>query len=206
MAILDIPPTKASLLELKEQLAVARSGHELLEEKREVLVSELLHIIDDAEAFRQAANEKLGQAFGALQQAIRELGRGQVKRAALACATEAYVNLRERSIMGVPVPLMERRVLELQPQFGLLGTSHALDEALRLFHDALETILRMAETERAAWHLAIELKKTQRRVNALESIFIPDYEDTIHCIESRLEEAERETLFQIKLLKARKGG
>lgn len=103
---------------------------------------------------------------------------------------------------------MERKLLELEPQFGLLGTSFSLDEALRRFYDALERILRLAETERAAWHLAIELKKTQRRVNALESIFIPQYEETIRYIESRLEEAERETIFQMKLLKSRseKGG
>ncbi len=206
--ILDVPPTKSSLLELKEQLAIARSGHDLLEEKREVLVSELLHIIDDAEACRQRANDALAQAYRALREAVVELGRDQVRRAALACAAEARITLQERSVMGVPIPLLERQILELQPQFGLLGTSHTLDEALRRFHNALEVILRLAEVERAAWHLAVELKKTQRRVNALENIFIPNYEETIHYIEGRLEEAERETIFQMKLLKKRgeKGG
>jgi len=208
MALLDIPPTKANLLELKEQLVIARSGYELLEEKREVLVNELLNIIDDAEAFRRQVTEELTAAIAALGEAIVKLGTEQVERAALACTTEAHITLRERSIMGVPIPLMERKLLELEPQFGLLGTSFALDEALRRFYDALERILRLAETERAAWHLAIELKKTQRRVSALENIFIPQYEETIHYIESRLEEVERETIFQMKLLKDRsaKGG
>lgn len=208
MALLDIPPTKANLLELKDQLAIAKSGYELLEEKREVLVSELLNIIDDAEAFRREVTERLAAAFAALGEAITKLGTEQVKRAALACTTEAHITLRERSIMGVPIPLMERKLLELEPQFGLLGTSFSLDEALRRFYDALERILRLAETERAAWHLAIELKKTQRRVSALEYIFIPQYEETIRYIESRLEEVERETIFQMKLLKDRstKGG
>ncbi len=204
--ILDVPPTKSSLLELKEQLAIARSGHELLEEKREVLVSELLHIIDDAEACRRRANEALAQAYRALREAMVDLGRDQVRRAALACAAEARIALRERSVMGVPIPILERQILELQPQFGLLGTSHALDEALRRFHAALEVILHLAETERAAWHLAVELKKTQRRVNALENIFIPSYEETISYIQGRLEEVERETIFQMKLLKKGRRG
>ncbi len=205
---IDIPPTKANLLELKDQLAIAKSGYDLLEEKREVLVSELLNIIDDAEAFRREVTERLTSAFTALQGAITHLGTEQVERTALACATEAQITLRERSIMGVPVPLMERKLRELEPQFGLLGTSFALDEALRRFYDALERILRLAETERAAWHLAIELKKTQRRVNALENIFIPQYEETIRYIEGRLEEVERETIFQMKRLKTKsiKGG
>ncbi len=205
---IDVPPTKANLLELKDQLAIAKSGYDLLEEKREVLVSELLNIIDDAEAFRREVTERLTAAFTALREAITRLGTEQVERAALACATEAQITLRERSIMGVPVPLMERKLRELEPQFGLLGTSFALDEALRRFYDALERILRLAETERAAWHLAIELKKTQRRVNALENIFIPQYEETIRYIEGRLEEVERETIFQMKRLKTKaiKGG
>jgi len=206
MPILDLPPTKASLLELKERLAVAKSGHDLLEEKREVLVSELMNIIDDAEEFRKEVNDRLAEAFTHLLQAIEELGEEQVERATLACGTEAQITLRERSAMGVPIPLMQRKIMEFEPQFGLLGTSFSLDEALRRFYDALERILRLAETERTAWHLAIELKKTQRRVNALENIFIPNYEETVRYIEARLEEGERETIFQMKLLKAKKGG
>lgn len=203
MPNLDVPPTKANLLELKEQLSVARNGYDLLEEKREVLVSELLNIIDDAESFRKQINEQLVSAFEVLVEAIETLGAEQVERAALACETEAQISLSERSVMGVPIPLMERKILKLEPQYGLLGTSYALDEALRRFYGVLERILRLAETERAAWHLAMELKKTQRRVNALENIFIPQYEDTISYIESRLEESERETIFQMKLLKSR---
>ncbi|HDL86121.1 MAG TPA: V-type ATP synthase subunit D [Candidatus Acetothermia bacterium] len=206
MPLLDVPPTKAALLELKEQLAVAKSGYDLLEEKREVLISELLNIIDDAESFRREVNEQLVSAFHALMEAIETLGPDQVKRTTLACIAEAHITLTERSVMGVPIPLMKRKLLKLAPQYGLLGTSYALDEALRRFYDVLERILRLAETERTAWHLAIELKKTQRRVNALENIFIPQYEETIRYIEERLEEVERETIFQMKLLKEKKGG
>lgn len=97
---IDVPPTKANLLELKDQLAIAKSGYELLEEKREVLVSELLNIIDDAEAFRREVTERLAAAFSALEEAIYRLGEEQVQRAALACVTEAQITLRERSIMG----------------------------------------------------------------------------------------------------------
>jgi V/A-type H+-transporting ATPase subunit D len=206
MPLLDVPPTKAVLLELKEQLAVAKSGYDLLEEKREVLVGELLNIIDDAESFRREVNEQLASAYEVLLEAVQSLGAEQVDRTTLACVAEAHITLNERSVMGVPIPLMKRKLLKLKPQYGLLGTSYALDEALRRFYDVLEKILRLAETERAAWHLAIELKKTQRRVNALENIFIPQYEETIRYIEGRLEEVERETIFQMKLLKEKKGG
>jgi V/A-type H+-transporting ATPase subunit D len=199
---LDVPPTKSTLLELKDQLAMARTGYDLLEEKREVLVSELLAIIDDAEYLRREVDERLAAAFRALQEAVVELGRDQVERVALACGARAQIEIRERSIMGMLFPLVEREVRELEPQYGLLGTSARLDEALARFHEALETILRLAETETTAWRLAIELKKTQRRVNALENIFIPQYDETIRYIESKLAEDERESIFQMKRLKA----
>ncbi len=206
MPISDIPPTKSNLLELKDRLAIARSGHDLLEEKREVLVSELLNIVDDAEALRKEMDERLAHAYRALVAAIGELGREQIERAALACGAEAHIRLTERSVMGVPVPLMDRHLEEVTPQFGLLGTSFSLDEALRRFHDALEVILQLAETETAAWRLAVELKKTERRVRALESVFIPQYEETIAYIEALLEESERERIFQLKRLKGTRGG
>ena len=201
MPLLDVPPTKSNLLELKDQLAIARSGHDLLEEKREVLVKELLNIVDDAESLRREMNQRLAHAYRALLAAISELGREQVRRATLACGAEAHIAVTERSVMGVPVPLMDRHIEEVTPQFGLVGTSFNLDEALRRFHDALEVILRLAETETAAWRLAVELKKTERRVKALENIFIPQYEETISYIEAILEEGERERIFQLKRLK-----
>jgi len=206
MSLIDTPLTKASLLEQRDQLAVARNGHDLLEEKREVLASELLNIIDDAEELRKTVNEKLEAAYGMLIQAVQLLGAEQVERTALACHAEARIDLTERMVMGVPLPLLKRKMLKLEPQYGLLGTVYSLDEALRRFHGVLESILQLAETERTAWHLAIELKKTQRRVNALENIIIPQYEETIHFIEERLEEVERETVFQMKLLKSKKRG
>ena len=49
----------------------------------------------------------------------------------------------------------------------------------------------------------VEVAKTIRRVNALEKIFIPDYEETLQYIEMALEEAERESFFSMKLVKDR---
>ncbi len=204
MPLLDVPPTKSNLLELKDRLGKARTGFNLLEEKREVLVSELLAIIDDAEYLRREADERLASAFQALREAVVELGRDQVERAALACGAKARIKTRERSIMGVLVPLVERELGELELQYGLLGTSAKLDEAVGQFHQVLELILRLAETETTAWRLAVELRKTQRRVNALENNFIPQYEQTIRYIESKLAEDERESIFQMKRLKARR--
>ena len=63
----------------------------------------------------------------------------------------------------------------------------------------------LAETLVTAYRLARDLQKTQRRVNALEHIFIPQYIETADWIESALEEREREETFRLKVLKSRSG-
>jgi len=82
-------------------------------------------------------------------------------------------------------------------------TTAALDEASAAFRKVLDSVPQLSELITSVWRLAGELRKTQRRVNALEHIFIPDYEETIAFIESALEEREREETFRLKRLKTR---
>jgi V/A-type H+-transporting ATPase subunit D len=82
-------------------------------------------------------------------------------------------------------------------QFGFQETAHCLDDAVHRFTLCLAKLARLAQIETTLWRLAYELKKTQRRANALNNIFIPEYRDTIKY----LEEKEREELFQLKRVK-----
>ncbi|HIC94664.1 MAG TPA: V-type ATP synthase subunit D [Anaerolineae bacterium] len=88
-------------------------------------------------------------------------------------------------------------------QYGLGDTTAALDEAVRSFHDLLPSICQVAEMLTAVWRLTREIKKAQRRVNALENIFIPRYQATLKFIEDTLEEKERDDLFRMKLIKGK---
>jgi V/A-type H+-transporting ATPase subunit D len=82
-------------------------------------------------------------------------------------------------------------------------TNASLDEASASFREVLTQIAQLSQLMTAVWRLAVELRKTQRRVNALQYIFIPDYEETIAFIQSSLEEREREEIFTLKLFKNR---
>jgi V/A-type H+-transporting ATPase subunit D len=87
--------------------------------------------------------------------------------------------------------------------YSLGETSATLDEASDAFRQVLGRLPQLAELVTSVWRLAGELRKTQRRVNALQYIFIPEYEETVVFIQSALEERERDEVFRLKLLKTR---
>jgi V/A-type H+-transporting ATPase subunit D len=108
--------------------------------------------------------------------------------------------------MGVVIPVVEARGKPPETPYGLGDTNVALDEATSRFRRVLEEIPVLAETMTTVWRVARELQKTQRRVNALQNIFIPQYEKTVTFIESALEEREREETFRLKRIKSRAAG
>jgi len=112
-------------------------------------------------------------------------------------AVEAKVLPRRN--MSVQYPSVEIRKLPLQP-VGILGTDASLDETRSSFADMVVKTAQLAEIETALWRLLEEQRKTQKRVNALKYNVIPRFERTIKYVESSLEEEERNSLFQLKVL------
>jgi V/A-type H+/Na+-transporting ATPase subunit D len=203
MARLELPATKANLLRLKEDLLLAKEGYQLLDEKREILLREIFSHLADLKRSRKEAETALAEAYATLKQACFALGRDGVERAALAARLPGEINLREWSVIGVRVPLFEWEVSPEPPPWGLLGTSLELDTAREKFLLALRQLVALAEVEVAFHRLAAELRKTQKRANALQNLLIPQYQETVHYMESSLEEKEREALFQLKRIRER---
>jgi len=203
MARINLPPTRSNLLHLKQELQFARQGYEILDRKREVLTSELFHMAHDAEALQQQVWKQLANAYEALIRAKMTMGQEHVEWAALAMHKTVEVQLRSRGVMGVPIPLVEASGGPPEMPYSPGNTTAALDEASAAFRQGLSRIPELAELETSVWRLAVELRKTQRRVNALQHIFIPNYEETIAFIVNSLEEHEREETFRLKRLKTR---
>ena len=83
-------------------------------------------------------------------------------------------------------------------------SSSALVEKYELKYSSATVRNELAELENSVYKLAMEIKKTQKRANALDKIQIPKYESTIKYIEEVLEEKEREDFFRLKKVKDRK--
>jgi V/A-type H+-transporting ATPase subunit D len=203
MARNNIPPTRSNLLRTRQELKFAREGFEILDQKREVLAKELVRLANDAEQMRDRVDEMLAEAYQALEKAMLTMGREHVEWAALAVHKTVDVKLKYHGVMGIELPLIEAAGEPPEMSYSLGDTTASLDQASAAFREILSNIPDLSRLVTTVWRLAIELRKTQRRVNALQYIFIPEYEETIAFIESSLEEREREETFTLKLLKKR---
>ncbi len=201
----NIPPTRTNLIQMRNELQFAREGYEILDQKREVLAKELVRLANDAETLQEQMNELITAAYRALRLARLSMGREHVEWAALAVNKTVEVELKYRGVMGVTLPLIEASGAPPELSYSPGDTTATLDEASALFRDVVQKIPELSRLETSVWRLAVELRKTQRRVNALQYIFIPDYVETITFIQSSLEEREREEVFRLKLLKHRAG-
>jgi V/A-type H+-transporting ATPase subunit D len=199
----EVAPTRTNLLRLKSDLSFANEGYEMLEQKREILVTELKRFMARAIEAQRKVDEELAKAFSALKEAELARGISALSSAARAVNIEADVSLKERRIMGVAIPAVEFSLKQNAPYYGPQASSVWTDEGVLRFKNALTVIAALAESRISVVRLAREIQKTMRRVNALEKIFIPDYKETIAYVADSLEASDREAFFILKLIKDR---
>ncbi|WP_036224512.1 V-type ATP synthase subunit D [Mesoaciditoga lauensis] len=200
----NVSPTKSKLIETKRSLALAKEGHTLLDKKRNVLVREMMRLIDSAKEVQEDMETIFAEAYESLQKANLSIGIEHVQEVGIAVEEVSTLSIRLKSIMGVEIPEIDEISEGIEPSYGFVKTNANLDRAYKSFKKALSLIARLAEIETKVYRLAREIKKTQRRVNALENILIPQYEETVKFIESYIEETERDDFFRMKRLKGKK--
>lgn len=205
MAKLNIAPTKSNLLAVKEQLSIAKNGYDLLEQKREILVMELMHLVERVKLLERDIDKKINEAYPALKKMLLFLGGDRVERLADFVDYDYVINEKTVNVAGMPMPSISVD-LPQKKLFYSYGDSFAdTDKVMIEFLELLKLLTEMASIRTIVWRLANEVKKTQRRVNALDKMVIPQNTETKAYIESILEERERENIFVLKTLKAKKG-
>ncbi|MBN2048999.1 MAG: V-type ATP synthase subunit D [Spirochaetales bacterium] len=197
----QLAPTRTNLLKVSAELNFARLGYELLDQKRNILILELMSLIDQATQHQDAIEKLLTEAYKSLEQSVTAMGRSRVRSLATAVHIDSRIAFRRRKVMGVSLPVVETEFQEFRPYFSLEGTSFHIDEALSRFKAALEMMGKLAELKVSITRLAGEIKKTVRKVNALEKIAIPDLAETKVNLENRLEETERDMFVLMKMVK-----
>ena len=204
MPKLNVPPTKSNQLRLQDDLKMASEGFSLLDQKREILVMELMRLMDRVRRAQKRLDSARTKAFTTGRKAITKNGYHRMRRVANGIHYDHSVSVRTRIVAGIRLPDITTESGELTRQFGLAQTDSLVDATMVDFLDLLDAIGEMAQLETSVWLLARELKKTQRRVNALEQIFIPDFEDTLRYIGETLESKELEAFSMMKMIKARR--
>ncbi|MBO6131178.1 MAG: V-type ATP synthase subunit D [Treponema sp.] len=205
MAKLNIAPTKSNLLSLKEQLAVSTEGYDLLEQKREILVMELMHLVERVKLLERDMDKCIAKAYPALKRMLLAMGGERTERLAMAVDYKFEIIKKPVIIGGMNFTSLDVTLPKRELFSSFMGTTPDNDEVMADFFELLALITQMASIRTIVWRLAMEVKKTQRRVNALDKMVIPQSKETVKYIESVLEERERDNVFVLKALKGRQG-
>ena len=198
--LLKVAPTKNNLLALKRQAVMLEEGHSLLERKRELLTRLVYQRIGNYRDLRKRARNAIREAWHWLAIAHMRMGSHALQQAAIGTGTALKVDILPRRALGVEYPAVDAELLPLKP-VGLLGTDVSFDKVRASLAETAVALAQLAEAKIALERLMNEQRKAQKRVNALRYNIIPRYQATIRYIESVLEEEERNTLFQIKVLR-----
>ena len=194
-------PTKGNLILAKNSLALARQGYELMDKKRNILIRELMNLIEEAKNiqtqidstfYRSLSGAAAGQYRGRhpLRPADRPGG-----------PVENGVRIKTRSIMGTEIPLVEHEEEKKVPYYGFYNSSESVDAAREGFLKVKELTLRLSMVENSAYRLAMNIRKTQKRANALKNITIPAYTVLVKDITNALDEKDREEFTRLKVVK-----
>lgn len=197
-------PTKGNLMLAKNSLALSRQGYELMDKKRNILIRELMDLIDQAKDIQTQIDTTFRSAYAALQKANMEIGIAQVQQISYTVPVEDSIRIKTRSVMGTEIPLVEFDRRPAAPTYSFYGTTMSLDQAIAAFYRVKELSVQLSMIENSAIRLAANIKKTQKRANALKNITIPKFETLSRDIQNALEEKEREEFTRLKVIKRMK--
>ncbi|MDO4562377.1 MAG: V-type ATP synthase subunit D [Clostridia bacterium] len=196
--------TKGNLIIAKNTLALSKTGYSLLDKKRAILVRELMGLLEEVRSMQNEIDITFREAYSALLRANTSMGISRIEEILSAMPIDNSIAVKSRSVMGAVIPLVSYEKKPNRPPYGFWNSSAALDEAYIKFNRVKELSLHLAQVETSAYRLAVNIKKTQKRANALQNIVIPQYEKMTSDIANALEEKEREDFTRLKVIKKQK--
>ena len=198
-------PTKGNLMRARNSLKLARQGYDLMDKKRNILIRELTAYTEEAREIQEVINETYRKAYASLQKANMQMGIENVRTIAETLPVDMSIEVKTRSVMGTEIPLVRYDAEQnLRSAYAFFRTRESLDEARAAFARVKDLTVRLAQVETAAYRLAANIQKTQKRANALKNITIPHYEELAKTIGAALEEKEREEFTRLKVIKKQK--
>lgn len=205
MANITVSPTRMELTRLKGKLRTAQRGHKLLKDKRDELMKQFLETVREVRALRAEVEEELMTVHGAFTVASALMSSEAMEQALLYPKQSVVLTQTTQNIMSVNVPVYDfqtqtRSDSDIYP-YGFAATSGELDTAVDALGKVFRKLLKLAEIEKSAQLMAEEIEKTRRRVNALEYVMIPGFQEKIRYIAMKLDENERGNITRLMKVK-----
>lgn len=195
MAVMNINPTRMELTNLKKKLITARRGHKLLKDKRDELMRRFLELVRENKELRKKVEQAIHAANKGMALASADMSDEALAVALMMPSQKVSLQVEEKNIMSVTVPEFVPTYKKADGgevySYGFAFTGADLDDAVGQFAAILPDMVRLAEVEKTCQLLSDEIEKTRRRVNALEHVMIPRYEETIRYITMKLDESDR---------------
>lgn len=198
----NISPTKGNLIATKKSLTLANMGFDLMDRKRNILVREMMSLIDRANELRDKIDQTYQTAYTSLQKA--NISMGTCEEIANSAPVENGLSIKFRSVMGVELPSVQLENSELSIYYDFLSSTASFDQAYSSFYQVKLMLTELAELENSIYRLAVGIKKTQSRANALKNIIIPQLSNTIRYVSDALDEKDREEFSRLKVIKRKK--
>ena len=198
-----VSATKIELIKIRRSMQVAKMVHKILDDKREVLLKKIDEMIEEANKARGDIWSPLGEIYTAVYDAYMSLGTGTLESVSDSTPSVMEVDVNVRRIVDVKIPTLQVKTKEggQDLSYGFIDTNSSVDKAARLIKNILPKVCKAAEYENAIFSLAKELERTQKLINALEFVIIPQYEGAVAFIRATLEEREREEFVRLKKVK-----
>lgn len=206
MSRLNVNPTRMELKKLKARLNTAVRGHKLLKDKSDEMVRRFSILIKENKRLRDEVEQELSQTLKQFSIARSVTPAYRAEAAFAMPSVDLKAECETESVMGVEVPkislMAEKRADDLPYAYSEITgeADYSVAQAVEL----LPKMIRLAETEKKVRMLADEIERNKRRVNALEYVMIPQLEETIKYIKSKLDENERAAV--IRMMKVKNKG
>ena len=190
------------LIAMKKSLQLANLGYNLMDQKRNVLIKEMMTLLDDVKLIRDQITSSYQEAYDALQEA--NISMGLITDIVNSTPEDYGISIAYRSVMGVEIPKIAYDKQPLKMTYDIERSNSKVDYAYNCFYNVKQLTVLLAEVENSVYRLANTIRKTQKRANALRNISIPRFESTIKVISEALEEKEREEFTRQKVIKEMK--
>lgn len=196
-------PTKTNLIKEKRNLQLAMQGYDLLEKKREILVIELMKRMDALELIDHEISVMTEDAYASLRKMLLSVGRERALSMSSLPVRDITLTASHISVSGMHLPTLDVHASAPVLHYSFMNSFAVCDETVIKFTELLDKLSTAAGMRSIVWRLAREVRKTQRRVNALDKMVIPRSREIVKFIDSSLDERDRESLFSVKMLKQR---
>ena len=197
MAVMNVNPTRMQLTKLRKQLATATRGHKMLKDKRDELMRRFLDLVRENKELREKIERELAECNNHFVNASAVMSKEALDASLMSPKQRIDLELSSKNVMSVDIPQFSSSTRTSNESdifpYGFAFTSFELDDAVMSLNELL--------LEKGCELMSAEIEKTRRRVNSLEHVMIPRYQETIKYISMKLEENDRSSRTRLMKVK-----